>query len=71
MTLHELWENTDCETLLYYEWLDYGTCERRIAEYDPETRFTWFTWGSKKVFSIKPEVLPEIGIVLTATLDEE
>lgn len=68
MTLHELWENTDSETLLYYEWLDYGTCERRIAEYDPETRFTR---GSEKVFCIKPEVLPEIGIVLMAMLDEE
>lgn len=68
MSLHEIWEITDSETLLYYEWWDYGTCERRIAEYDPETRFTW---GSKKVFSIKPEVLPEIGIVLMAMLDEE
>lgn len=68
MTLHELWEITDSETLLYYEWLDYGTGERRIAEYDPETRFTR---GSEKVFSIKPEIFPEIGVVLMATLYEE
>lgn len=65
MTLNELWEITDSETLLYYEVMDFVNECVKIKEYDGTDRFIT---GSHKVFSIKPYFMAGIGNVILAVM---
>ena len=66
LKLQEVWENTDCSYPVYYEIHDTEEEITKIFEYDgtdPTRR------GADKVFSIRPEMLPEIGMVIMCLLE--
>ena len=68
MTLHKIWEICDCTSHLYYEKLDPENECLTINEYtgDAENKYKI---GAEKVFSIRPEMLPELGCVIIASLE--
>lgn len=68
MTLHKVWEICDCSSHLYYEKIDHKNECLTINEYtgDAENRNKI---GAEIVFSIRPEMLPELGCVIIASLE--
>ena len=66
LKLQEVWENADCSCPVYYEIQDVEEEITKIFEYngdDPARR------GADKVFSIRAEILPEIGPVIMCLLE--
>lgn len=65
MTLHELWENTDCNCRVFVEVLNEDEECREIREYTGDEQYLF---GSSKVFSIRAEYIPEVGNVIMCLL---
>lgn len=68
MTLHKVWEICDCSSHIYYEKIDLENECLTINEYtgDAENKNKI---GAETVFSIRPEMLPELGCVIIASLE--
>lgn len=65
MTVHKVWEITDCNCRVFVEVLNEDEERREISEYTGDDQYRF---GSSKVFSIRAEYIPEIGNVIMCLL---